>query len=36
MNILYLDLNAQIRIFALDQLANDDNLKKAKETINKI
>jgi hypothetical protein len=30
MNILYLDLNAQIRIFALDQLANDDNLKKNK------
>ena len=29
MNILYLDLNAQIRIFAVDQLAYD-NLKKNK------
>lgn len=30
MNILYLDLNAQIIIFAVDQLAYD-NLKKNKQ-----
>ena len=36
MNILCLDLNAKIKIIAAYQLAKNDDLKKPKETINKI